>query len=82
MASFALTEALMMSGLWPVSGVCLPPASDHGGQGTGWRRRSSRLPVFMLILAELVELWLGRSKDRVTNTQCLVSIRPCFKCSV
>ena len=33
MASFALTETLVMSSLWPVSGVCLPPASIIEGRG-------------------------------------------------
>lgn len=33
MASFALTEALQMLGLWRVSGVCLPQALDLGGSG-------------------------------------------------
>ena len=33
MASFALTEALVMSSLWPVLDVCLPPASTTEGRG-------------------------------------------------
>lgn len=82
MASFALTEALRMPGPWRVSDMCLPPASDLGGQETGWRRGSSRLPVFMLILVELVELWLCGRKFHLTDTQCLVSTGPSFKCSM